>query len=313
METRAHHVLIGLFTLIVVLTAMFFAMWLGKSGHDKQFDTYDIVFGEAVTGLSKGSTVEFNGIKIGEISYLWLDKQDPRRVYARVRIDSAAPVRSDTKARMVMTGLTGTSVIRLSSGNDPKGTPLPHKDGEVPVIVATPSPMNKLLTDGEDVIYNANEMLRQARNVLSPENIDSIGKTLKHLEQTTETLAMQRDDMREAIKQLAKATAQANIAFAETSRLMQAGNRLIDKDGRQTLLKAQAALASVEKTMQSVEKTVSDNRGRIDRGMDGFSDVGPAVAELRSTLASLKSVTRQLEDQPANYLLGRDQVKEFTP
>ena len=39
----------------------------GKSDADRQFEVYDIVFQEAVSGLSKGGTVEFNGIKIGDV------------------------------------------------------------------------------------------------------------------------------------------------------------------------------------------------------------------------------------------------------
>ncbi len=36
METRAHHVLIGLFTVLVVGAALMFALWLGKSDADRQ-------------------------------------------------------------------------------------------------------------------------------------------------------------------------------------------------------------------------------------------------------------------------------------
>ena len=112
METRAHHVLIGFFTLLVVGAALLFALWLGKVDSDTQFDAYDIVFQEAVSGLSKGSTVEFNGIKIGDVSSLRLDPQNPQRVIARVRVDSTAPMRTDTEARLVPSGITGLSIIR---------------------------------------------------------------------------------------------------------------------------------------------------------------------------------------------------------
>ncbi len=45
----------------------------------------------------------------------------------------------------------------------------------------------------------------------------------------------------------------------------------------------------------------------------GFSDIGPALQELRSTLASMRKVTRRLEENPTNYLLGREKVQEFQP
>ena len=90
METRAHHVLIGLFTVLVVGAALMFALWLGKSDADRQFEVYDIVFQEAVSGLSKGGTVEFNGIKIGEVTSIKLD--DPKRVVVIAAVDKNAPI-----------------------------------------------------------------------------------------------------------------------------------------------------------------------------------------------------------------------------
>ena len=56
METRARHVLIGLFTLIVAALAVLFALWLGRSEHSRDFHLYDIAFEEAVSGLSRDAT-----------------------------------------------------------------------------------------------------------------------------------------------------------------------------------------------------------------------------------------------------------------
>lgn len=313
METRAHHVLIGLFTVLVVAAALVFALWLGKIDSDKQFDMYDVVFQEAVAGLSKGSTVEFNGIKIGDVHSLRLDTKDPRRVFARIRVDSEAPIRTDTRARLAPAGITGISTIRLSSGDDPNSTPLRPANGEVPVIVAQPSPLAKLLADGEDVMFNVNELLVQARTLFSPENAASIGRTLQHLEQTTGALAAQREDMGRTLRQLGLAAEQANLALAEAARMMNSTNRLIDGEGRQTLESAQRAMASFEQAMHSVDQLLADNRGQLDSGMRGLADVGPALSELRRTLASLRTITRQLEDRPADYLLGLEPTKEFQP
>ena len=92
METRAHHVLIGAFTLGAALLALLFIAWLGRLQADQAFDEYDVVFQEAVIGLSIGGTVTFNGIQIGEVRRLSLDPTDPRVVVARVRVRGGAPV-----------------------------------------------------------------------------------------------------------------------------------------------------------------------------------------------------------------------------
>ena len=313
METRAHHVLIGFFTLLVVGAALLFALWLGKGDNDRQFDTYDIVFEEAVSGLSRGSTVEFNGIKIGDVDSLRLDPDDPRRVLARVRVDNTAPIRSDTRARLALAGVTGIAFIRLSSGNDPASTRLRPVPGRVPVIVATPSPISRILANGEDVMLNINEVMVQARALLSPENVGRVGRTLHNLEQTTATLAAQRDDIGQLLRQLAGAGEQANLALAEASRMLASANRLIDGRGAQTLDHAQRALRTFEQTMQSVEGLIGDNRGALDNGLRGMAEIGPTLAELRNTLTALRSIAQQLEDRPSNYLLGLEPMKEVQP
>lgn len=313
METRAHHVLIGFFTLLVVGAALLFALWLGKGANDRQFDIYDIVFEEAVSGLSRGSTVEFNGIKIGDVDSLRLDPDDPRRVLARVRVDNTAPIRSDTRARLALAGVTGIAFIRLSSGNDPASTRLRPAPGRVPVIVATPSPISRILANGEDVMLNINEVMVQARALLSPENVGRVGRTLHHLEQTTATLAAQREDIGQLVHQLAGAGEQAKLALAEASRMLASTNRLIDGRGAQTLDHAQHALRTFEQTMQSVDGLIGDNRGALDNGLRGMAEIGPTLAELRTTLTALRSIAQQLEERPSNYLLGLEPMKEVQP
>ena len=313
METRAHHVLIGFFTLLVVGAALMFALWLGKTDSDKQFRAYDVVFQEAVTGLSKGSTVEFNGIKIGDVSSLRLDPQDPRRVFARVRVDAEAPVRSDTRARLVPAGITGISIIRLSSGDDPASKPLEGGAGQVPVIVATPSPLSKLLADGEDAMLNANQVLLQARELFSAENVESVGRMLHNLEQATGAIAAQREDLARALKELAGASEQANATLAEAAKLAKATNRLVDERGVQTLQSAENAMAAFERAMAKVDTLLVENRAQLATGVRGAAEIGPALAELQDTLVSVRTIARQLETRPTDYLLGNESMKEFKP
>ena len=117
MEPRAHHVLIGSFTILAAAAALLFALWLGKGPNAAQQRYYTVIFNEAVRGLSVGSEVQYNGIKIGEVTALDLDPRDPRRVLAGVRVDGHVPIKKDIKARLALTGITGTSVIEFSAGS----------------------------------------------------------------------------------------------------------------------------------------------------------------------------------------------------
>lgn len=298
METRAHHVLIGLFTLAAAIGALLFALWLGQSGAERDQAFYDIAFHEPVTGLSRGSTVEFNGIRIGDVASLRLDPDDPRRVLARVRVERDAPVRADTEARLVPAGITGLYFIRFSSGSDPDSPLLLRDDGTVPVIVARPSPMSRLLADGEDVVTNVNQVLIRVAEIFSRENVARLDQTLHNLGEFTSVLAERRDDI--------------SAALDATSRLLRTTDRLVDVELRGALADARASVAAMERTVRNIESVVADNRGNLDTGLRGLADIGPAMAELRGTMASLRAITRELEENPRDYLIGQP-TREFKP
>ena len=312
METRAHHVLIGLFTVIVVMAALLFGLWLAKSSSDRQFAYYQVVFNEAVTGLTQGGAVQYNGIKVGDVTQLKLDKQDPRKVIAWIRLGADTPVRQDTHAKLALTGVTGLAVIQLSGGS-PQSPPLEGKNGELPVIVADPSPLSRLLANGEDLVMNINDVIARTSALLSPENMDRVSRTLDHLDKATGAIADQRDDIRALLQQLAEASKRANDTLAQTQKLVQTTNSLVDTQGRATLDSARNALASVERVTANVDHLLSDNRASINGGIQGFSELAPAIRELRDAASSLRGVTRRLDDNPAGFLLGRDRSKEFVP
>jgi phospholipid/cholesterol/gamma-HCH transport system substrate-binding protein len=116
METRASHVLIGAFTLAIFALAFLFVLWIGKLRLAREWDYYDVLFEEAVSGLTVGGAVQYQGIQVGEVRRLSLDPTDPNKVIARVRVAGGTPVKTDTKAKLAITGLTGVSVIQLSGG-----------------------------------------------------------------------------------------------------------------------------------------------------------------------------------------------------
>jgi phospholipid/cholesterol/gamma-HCH transport system substrate-binding protein len=312
METRAHHILIGLFTVIIVIGGLLFGVWLAKAHSDQEWNYYDVVFNEAVTGLSRGSAVQYNGIRLGDVNQLRLDPNDPRRVLARIRVSGDTPLRKDTHAKLALTGVTGVAIIQLSGGSP--GSPLlVGHDGEVPIINADTSQLAKLLSNSEDLITNINQAAAHASELLSPENVHRIERTLDHLDKTTGVIADEREDIRSLIKQLDVATKQANETLAESRDLVHNANGLVQGQGKATLESAQRAMASLEHSMASIDRLINDNSDALNGGAASLGDLAPALRELRDTLSSLRSITRRLDENPSGYLFGREKTKEFTP
>lgn len=312
METRAHHVLIGLVTVLVVAGAMLFGLWLTKSSVDDTFKDYEVVFNEAVSGLSRGSPVQYNGIKVGDVSTLRLDPKDPRRVLARIRLSADTPVKEDTKAKLTLAGVTGNSFIQLTGGT-PQSPALKGQDGKLPVIVASPSPISQLLNDSSDLVTNINLLLHNANQMFSENNIEHLSNTLANLDQTTGAFANQKDGIGAAIAQLGEVGKQASATLAETQALMRNANGLLGTQGKQAIGSAEQAMQSLAQSSATINSLLQDNRQSLDDGAQGLNQIAPAIRELRDTLNALKGISRRLEADPSGYLLGRDNNKEFQP
>jgi phospholipid/cholesterol/gamma-HCH transport system substrate-binding protein len=306
MEPRAHHVLIGLFTLLLSAAAVYFAIWISNTSTNKEYRYYTVIFREAVTGLSRGSTVRYSGIPVGDITQLILDPQDPRQVLARIRLDAHTPIREDTHARLSFTGITGNAIIELSPGDDPQSPPLRGKDGEDPLIYATPSPLSSLLAGGEDLMTNINHLVVGARALLSQENAARINHTLASIEQAASSLSGQGDDMKRLVTELTRASQQI-------SELMSNANQLLNEQGGRTLNSAEQALVSLVRASTTLEIMLTNNSEAFASGMQGLAQLEPAINELRDSLKALRIFARRLGDNPARFLLGRDAFEEFEP
>lgn len=321
MEPRAHHVLIGLFTVIVSTGALLFALWLAGSGQNTAERYYTVLFNEAVQGLSVGSSVQYNGIKVGEVVNLSLDHQDMRRVRARIRLPENLPIRADTRARLVLTGITGASVIGLSGGSPDSPLLVGEKsmtdDGVDepgdPVLVAVPSPISQLLAGGDNLMNNLTELVVNAKRFFSAKNARHVSHMFENLDDLTEALSEQSGDLHALMQTLQTTGKQMDTTLKQVGKLVSNADSLLGKQGSETLDAMRRAMSSLEHTSGSLEAVVKNNAAALGSGMQGLQEIGPALSQLRNTLSTMETILQRMNDNPANYLLGGETYVEYTP
>lgn len=312
METRAHHVLIGLFTLAVVVAGLLFGLWMSKSGNEQDVRYYDIVFSEAVSGLTVGSPVEYNGIRVGDVARLSLDPADPRRVIARVRLQLSTPVKTDTHARLGLANITGAANIQLSGGL-PDSPALEGKDDRLPTILADTSAFARLRINSEEVLLGLNVLLDNAKQLLSEENVRHLSSMLANLEATSGVIAGNKAAIGQGIQDLAQASLELKQTLALTSRLLKELDGQLDDRGNRLLDNADQTLLSLRRISTNLEGLLSDNRQSLGAGLQSMAELGPTITQLRNTLVILGEVARRLQDDPAGYLLQPAPMKEYQP
>lgn len=232
METRANYLLIGVFTLAVIFGAFGFVWWFQRAGDAAGRATYDIVYDGSVSGLRKGSAVNFNGIRVGEVYRLDLDAGNPQRVVAQIGVAANTPIRQDTKAGLEFQGLTGIASVTLTGGK-PDAPKLESQGGKPPRLVADPSQMQDLMQAARALIGRVDKMLAENEQRLSDimKNVagftDELNTSGKELIKNGATMVT---DLSAAAKSVREAA--DNLGEAATPTLKE--YRLLAQDARRT-------------------------------------------------------------------------------
>jgi phospholipid/cholesterol/gamma-HCH transport system substrate-binding protein len=307
METKANYVLIGAFTIIVAIFGLLFALWAAKYSSEKSFRQYAVVFNEPVTGLTEGSSVQYNGIAVGTVQSLKLAPNDPRRVIALLKLQADAPIKTDTRAKLSLTSLTGSLIIQLTGG-DPRSPPLREAPGqEVPLILTQPSAL-------QNIADTANRLVERLDQVLSEQNVKHIAGTLDNIEALTGSIAGQRNDLRALIVNARKSSEQLSQTLDSTHRAISDVDRELVAKLPRLIAKLDGTLTRLDAVASGANGIINENRSAISSfSNDGLAQLGPTLGELRSLIRDLRRVSDRLEGNPTRYLLGRDAPKEFEP
>lgn len=181
METRANYLVIGLLALATIFGGFAFVYWFQHSGGTGERSFYRVVFDGPAQGLRTGGQVLFNGIRVGEVTELRLNPQNPKQVVAIISIAVVTPVRADTKASLTFQGLTGIAALSLKGGATNSPTIAPADGQTMPVISVDEEAT-------QDAIEGAREVLRKIDSVLV-ENQEALRSAIKNIDTFTGVLA----------------------------------------------------------------------------------------------------------------------------
>src|SRR5580704_10909122 len=178
METRANYVLIGSFTLAVIAAAFGCVMWFQSLHTAKARRPIRSVFEGPASVLRNGGSVNFNGIRVGEVISVKLD--NPRRVVALAMVENSAPIRKDTLVGLEFQGLTGVAAISLKGGAE-AAPPAPLDEDGVPTLTADPDRLQDVTEAIRGTLQNINKVVA--------DNQEAVRNSLKNLETFTASLA----------------------------------------------------------------------------------------------------------------------------
>jgi phospholipid/cholesterol/gamma-HCH transport system substrate-binding protein len=266
METRASYVLIGTFTLAVIAAAFGFVLWFQSLHTTKARSPLRVIFEGPATGLRNGGSVNFNGIRVGEVISVKLD--NPRRVVALAMVENNAPLRKDTLVGLEFQGLTGVAAISLKGGEE-AAPAVPLDEDGVPVLTADPNALQDVTEAIRGTLQNINRVVA--------DNQAAIKNSLKNLDTFTGSLARNSDKIDDVMMKV-------DGVMGKADNLMLGLNVLAGgKDGGELFL----AVKSIRELAEDFDKRS-----------------GALMTDGRRTLGDISRAVNNLDRNPTRLLFG---------
>jgi phospholipid/cholesterol/gamma-HCH transport system substrate-binding protein len=307
MERNAPYALVGALTILILAAAMIFVAWLGKAGFARDFDPYRVVFEGPIHGLSNGSEVQFNGIRVGEVERIRLDSRNPKQVAIDVKVKAGTPIRIDSFAVSEPFGISGYSIVQIDAGSPNAPLLRDASRDRRPVIRGRRGSLAVLMQSGSQLVFKANEALDRINRVLSDRTIGDLGSAVHNVKITSDEIAANRAMFRNAGSALAK----LDVAASDVQHTARSIRTLADGDGRRTLADLQAAASEMKLAIRDARGTIA----RLDAhsetiGETTIPELNQTMQSIRRSADALDGLLRDVRRDPRGTL-GKPRAREL--
>lgn len=309
METRANYAIIGLFTIAVIGAAFGFVFWFAgtESGTDRP--SFRIVFSGSVAGLSKGSPVLFNGIRVGDVNTVDLSDQAPDQAFATIQVAKTTPIRADTKASLEVNLLSGVAQVGLTGGAR-DAPPLQKRDPSdpFPTIMAEQGGLGSIINTVRGTAEKANVLLDALNGVVS-ENRGTIAATFKNAQAFSDALAKNAPaldnllaSIADAAKHVGPLATKLEVLADDTSSLV----RSVETDRVKNIVRNfESFTQTVDENRTAVASILRDGAGLIGRLNEAAPKLDQALTDAGRILATVDPVKlNQVVDNAQRFMGG---------
>ncbi len=331
METRASHVLIGGFVLLVIVGLFAFVIWLARVQIDREFARYDIYFEGSVAGLGIGGDVSYRGIRVGTVISITVNPDDPSRVRVIAEIGSDTLIREGDQASLQLQGITGVAFVNIEGATAEKPLIVAKADEPRPVIPSKPSQIEKLFQGAPELINRGIILTERASELFDEENqrlvtailrdvsalADSLASRRQKIERIIDALDQSSDDVAGAAKAVREITEKVAVLVDDVSATLAVArgtlagaDQLMTEDVGRLIDDVRKTTRSVDRLVVAAEGILTDNREPLRTfSAEGLSEFSRVITEARLLVAGLSRVTERLEADGARFLFGEREAE----
>jgi len=291
MESRAHALAAGLFTVALAAALVAVVAWFGDRGRGPR-DVYVIVSKSSVSGLNEQASVRYRGVDVGRVTEIRFDPADPHAILVRIAVDRQTHVTTETYAQLSYQGITGLAYVTLDDEGK-LGAQLATSRAAPPRIPMRPSLLQEVGDAGQLLLIRIDEIAQRLNLVLSDENRARMSQTLANVERMTARFATVQEKLIPTLEELPGLTREARGTMERS----------------EELLREMATLTREAQTKLDALEAVEHNAQRVGVAADAFYDTTlPGLNRLLERLGrsaeNLDRVLRAQSDQPRSLIFG---------
>lgn len=297
MENRSHALLAGLFVLLLAAAAAVAAVWLGRK--DVVYKPYVLVSKYPVAGLSVQSQVRYQGMAVGQVQGLSIDRDEPGTIRVQIGVVPDTPITKGTWAEIATQGVTGISNIDLrDDGGQPEHVISSAADPyEIPV---RPGFFQKLQSAGVGMLEDGEAVLDDLREFVSEENatrfrllLDNAEKLSANLNQSVVKLKPTLDALPSVITRLDQTLAKFDQIGSDVTGLTQSAQKTIDylNSTNGPLRLATQSLAQLQRAAAQLQSST-------------LPEVSRMIEDISAAARSFTGAARLFEQSPDAVLFG---------
>jgi phospholipid/cholesterol/gamma-HCH transport system substrate-binding protein len=320
METRAHYVAVGAFVLIAIFAAFASVIWLGGTAFRRELEPYYIFFRGSVAGLSRGSPVQYNGIPVGRVTDIRVDKDDLSQIQVTVAIDTnLVEIKTDARAYLETNILSGVSIVQIRGGTQ-RAPVLEVKEGyRYPVIRAAESEFERVKASLPELSADLKTVLQDLNAMLDAKNREAVADSLQNVRTLTGALASRSQEAGAVIANANTALGSANAAFGSLNTLLHHVDQDVDARGglkdrlTQTLNDYDRVASNLTDASRQLQSILAENRPGLHNFVDTtLPSIDDLVNDVQQLTGNLNQFVVQLQRDPTRLLFG-DRRQGYQP
>lgn len=303
METRARHLAVGGFVLLLVAGLFTFVLWAAKFQGQVAYNHYYARFAGSVSQLRVDSTVNFGGIPVGRVRDVRIDPDDSTLARVDFDVRDGTPIRVDSKAALELQSIAGGVGLNISRGSSDKSLLPP--DSEVAAVAST---IERLARQAPDLIAKIDGIANNLSAMLSPANQQALAETLGNLRDLSQNLKDRVPEIETFLADTDAAAREIGMAGTEFRKLATSLQKSLGPaaaDASKAVIAFEAMAESFQATSEQMNALISENREPL-RQFSGTAlyEATDLIAQMRDVANSIARITSEIERDPARFFLS---------